>query len=614
MEVADSATPSPATTFTSLPHDVLVQILQRCDEKNAYRLAWTCRVLHVAALTVLFTKYTHGIEDGRLILYHYPSFILPALHGALFVQELRSISISIQPGDLRRDLRILRDLLGRTRTGDRNLRYLTLNFGGRYYFKFNDPGMAEYDFTTLLEDVRGLLDFAITKGCHWVDLQSEADIQKQYFPTPAPTSRSTGLSFLSLASGKASKPTLKSTLDNDRPKSKGFWHKFQSLFGGRDKPTETGTCQDAPEDSSTADAIPDPLEQPETTTAVTSQAEYPLISSYADMKLYTMSFHSQLFFEEPLRDWTFNLIQTALLTVISIDQDAYYHETWLDVLPQLHFPHVQQLTYNCCKQVLPFPSFTAFINRHAKHLSELTLRLYTFPDNYSSPSNSAQWAEIDFPALRRISCSPDTFNWIIFAAYAYCTGKPDYHALPDLEFVYFRWFDAIEPETYWTQVDQGILSLSALSKHHIPKPKLGQSPEEVALDLASIGWLTELVIDCGNCEKFASWLTRHVEKKQASPFASFRCLETLEFCTSYGVYLEDKEMKLLLHLFALVPSLRDLALRTVKLENVKEYGVKYKYWHLLKKACPRLEDITLNYSVRLKMEDLLNNEWPEGYD
>ncbi|TFK64983.1 hypothetical protein BDN72DRAFT_219495 [Pluteus cervinus] len=163
------------TTLVMLPRELLLEILQELPHAELYRLAWTCRALHDAALTLIIEKYCPDVfTRGSLFIgTHHPTFLMPALHGFRFVNDFRSMTINLH-GEiylLFRDLRIVKDMISRMKA---DLQSFSLHFHAPSIASLG-RGKAEYtDLEVLLERLREVLDLAIEKGCRTMSVRSDS--------------------------------------------------------------------------------------------------------------------------------------------------------------------------------------------------------------------------------------------------------------------------------------------------------------------------------------------------------------------------------------------------------------------------------------------------------
>ncbi|TFK69867.1 hypothetical protein BDN72DRAFT_583503 [Pluteus cervinus] len=590
---------TPAIDLASLPPDLLLEILKDCDDKLLYHLAWTCRALHMAALTILFRRYAKDINEGTLSLVSCPDFMLPALHGAIFVRDLNSIYVHMRDdiGILYRDLRIIKDLTARTTS----LRYFTLNFTTVGSHRKFVPQYTTLD--DLCKTLQDLMDLAVDKGCEWLYIVSDNTL-KGILPPPA--------------------PPLKSTLiTKERPKRSKFfsqlWGKVGGALSNRDSkespyawtPVEPNSATSKPmvaletslsqwsiqpsytlvptETQAATPTSPNPTSD----TAPDSVSQETTPCRYADTKLYYVTLYSRLFFEEPMWDWTFNVLSGPRINSLRIDQDSFVLETWVKALPLIHISNLRTLHYTAVKQEIPTREFTDFLARHAPKILNLTLVVHPFPPKQPDDPETA----IDFQSLGHLQSNASTINWVLWAAKAAHSDDHLKPCLSGLSHVSFQEPQAVRSyipvtQTDWLALDKALSTLSDIASQQV-------SPRKEM-------WLTSLDIECG--DNFTEWAEGHISDPSASPFASFRNIIHFSLSVSRR-HFDDSEMRLLPRLWAFFPGLLRVSIRNVWLDRLKARGGKY--WKGVQKDCPKLTMVCCNWTVDLKVKDLLNDDWPD---
>ncbi|TFK63685.1 hypothetical protein BDN72DRAFT_847352 [Pluteus cervinus] len=599
---------APVVDLASLPQELLLEILKDCDDKVLYRLAWTCRALHMTALSLLFRKYTDSLNDGRLSLANYPNYLLPAVHGALFVRDLKSIYVHMHNnvGTLYRDLHIIKDLVARSTS----LKFFTLNFS----MVGQQPTHGHTTSKILCETLKDLMELTIEKGCEWIDIMSDGNIQGVYTPPKVLLLKQIQI----IKKERSKKPNFLSAL----------WGKAGSVFRGRDagekspvsavnpgpttsKPAEipvvvasSGSDPVTPS-GSVAPVSPDSPEVPASAAEPAPRPESPC--RYSNTNLNYISLYSQLFFEDALRDWTLCVLKGPLITSLRIDQDSFLLESWLKALPLIECPSLRYLEYTSVKQKLPVKEFSDFLTRHGPHIRDLILRVSPFLPQAESEGDSESVPTpppaIDFQNLKMICSDAKTVNWILSAAKAACVdGDEATQCLPKLTQVSFRAsrpvrsFNMTATQTEWPELDEALITLSTLASQQVPS----ENPRKK--------WLTKMDIECDDASGFKDWANTHISHPTASQLTTLRNIESISFEATHR-HFEDSEVALFPQLWAFFPELEEVIVRKIWLDRLKTRGMKY--WQDVRKTCPKLRTVKCNWTTYLKVEDLLKGEWPD---
>lgn len=156
-------------TLTTISIDLLISIAEGLDDRTILILSKVCRTLHHIVLPVFFKRHCPSLLASKelALARSYSSLVLPAIYSAIFVKEIRTISISLHapPARLVHDLTLLKIIFYRGLVPES----LTLDLGNDasgWPEKLDFKKSKQYHVCKQIPDaLKDVLDVALHRCC-----------------------------------------------------------------------------------------------------------------------------------------------------------------------------------------------------------------------------------------------------------------------------------------------------------------------------------------------------------------------------------------------------------------------------------------------------------------
>ncbi|TFK68135.1 hypothetical protein BDN72DRAFT_58913 [Pluteus cervinus] len=585
----------------SLPAELLNQILEELEDEELYKLAWLCRTLNYAALDVLFQRHSPKLRDGTLALFRQPSYVVPALRGALSLVDRNLISVSISFGSPERllpELKTLGEVIGSLKS----LTNLYLNLSMAQYVQPRNrksawKGMDPIAFTAAFQN---LVNVALEKGCRQVNVNNSWGLEH-----PQKNNRPFGALW-------------------DKPEKK----KRNGVFTTTFVPMLRRSLGKLGLKSHKSKVKPDPpiakvaADETMPEAKVVQQVYYPVAKDLSDINI-----GAEMFFEPTWIDWTLHICNTASLTRFQLYTFGFKTiKDWDYYLPKLHLTHLKD--FIVCGDVSNLENLCIFLQRHSPLLEEVLLNLpaVTAASLSESTSNSGhltggsfaenqQVMELGFPKLDKVFLTPGFAQWFInwiLATSSVQNGLP----LPSLHHVSI--LAAVLPSTpttlYHTDLTNALTVLAKLVTlvKSSPPSHVDSTTTSIERRQSQKKWFSDLFITCGAMRELVPWLKScHPSDSQAGEaIRALTCVEHLTLSADEATANNDEFLNALPCFLGHFPGLKRLIIYQMKFDQVKRLRER-EYWKRVKTSCPLLERWQFKMGVELSIDKLITGNWTE---
>ncbi|TFK70927.1 hypothetical protein BDN72DRAFT_937844 [Pluteus cervinus] len=345
----------------SLPNEILLRILATLKDKELYRQIKTCRAFHDVSLHILFNRQFNQIPSGQIRLHNSPQYILPAIHGALFLHDLHDISILFNSDKYKffTEMRILTEIIQRMK---RNTR-LSLDMrrvGALGSCLFLEHLLNEYK--ELAKALQGLVDLALKKGC----------------------------TRLHVSSGDAFKDGLYAM----------------------------PTAQEARPSSSTAVSASNI-----SNSVIPIFPSHSVVLFPPNKKRASIILSSPPLFSSFFLDWTLSLLNYGNFAKIEFFTSRFEYNIGHDILPKIRMDELREIFFD--GESIDLYDLALFLQRHSGSLNAISLNLSrdVFPTSWTVRSSLSHFSDhpnppvrplyLDFPVLRHLILTSYHIPWFL---------------------------------------------------------------------------------------------------------------------------------------------------------------------------------------------------------
>ncbi|TFK70913.1 hypothetical protein BDN72DRAFT_495037 [Pluteus cervinus] len=381
----------PPLTLLLLPEELLFCILEYLDDTDLYQHIRTCRTLHHTALHTLFNRHCKTISSSTrtLTLQSPPPYILRALHGALFVKDIRRITISFSD-DINQfyvEVRLLTELI------DKLVCNTSLELSMAMVGASSQSCIVMEELT---EALQRLMDTALRKGCTFMTILTNPWLKSLY-----------GSRIKELAIGPKKKSGSK--------RLSGFVKQLGSILSGRNVRRGTSAVKQLKDSESGSSSTP-----VATDAIIPSSPPPPAFNHTRALVRGALIISTDLLLEPLFIDWTLNLLNTSCLTKLCFTTKNFGPKVLQKFLPKITIRHLEVFALSARRHDLELNDLVLFLARHST-----TLHTFTFgtagteyiPPEPSIPSSTETpplfRPYLNFPRLASIVLSSYYFPWFV---------------------------------------------------------------------------------------------------------------------------------------------------------------------------------------------------------
>ncbi|TFK70918.1 hypothetical protein BDN72DRAFT_856552 [Pluteus cervinus] len=563
-----------STGILSLPNELLVRIFGTLKDKELYSHIRTCRTFHVLSIHVLLQRHSNKhSSSGRIHIHNSPTFILPAIHGALFL-DLHDISILFASHIFRflTEARILTEIIERMTQNTR----LSLNM--KRVGTSSDILLFNGNVSKLVKALQGLMDAALKKGCTTLCVFSTAAFRKILVSTK------------SEARGQPEKEPKPDRLS-------GFVHQLRNMFT-KSRPPKLR--EEVPDDANLSAAA--------SASSNIGNDIVPIFPSHLDVFPATttstrdasITVSLPLLFANFFLDWTLSLFNYGSFTKLVLLTTQFGADIWHDILPRIRMDNLKHFSFSG-DHIQPY-DLLLFLQRHSGTLEYISLdlgRSYYPHSSWMPPSYNIVHAEITAATSRfHPPGHPEP------------PLHPPYSDFSDLQLLslnsrHIPWFlDSITSDTKSTQY---LPNLSDFTIKLLPDdPELDEVFESI-LKLTNLenpgyrcpDWLSYLRVNAKSvtAPSFHASLGAYIEKHSTdtgtvfTPKVSFPTIHKLRL--GFQSMSADLDILNLIRRFlAFFPNMRHLQFGSIGRDTLKKR--RGLYWQDVRVHCPKLEVVVFD--------------------
>ncbi|TFK70912.1 hypothetical protein BDN72DRAFT_495026 [Pluteus cervinus] len=361
---AELAKKTPQVVLLSFPAELLSGITDLVDDVDLYPLSQTCRILHHIALHALFNRCCKAVFTRTLIVKDPPPFILPALHSALFIEDVRRIGI-VFPADVQgfyTQARVLTQLINRLPWND--VLDINLALVGKA-LRDTDAYIDPEELTSVLQY---LMDAALKKGCTHLHIRSNPWLSSLY--------SGRGLGILKKNSHRVS----------------AFVKQLGGVFSGKNSGRSVMNGSKGVENDSSP--------SPPTTPSVKNVMNGGYVTIATDLLL-----------EPFFLDWTLNLLNHSGITKLCFTTKHFKPKALQQFLPKIYIPRLEWLTLNAHEHDFQLEDVAQFLQRHSTTL--FTVAFATDTEYISPGPKPSSPLYLDLPKLFILELSSYYVPWFL---------------------------------------------------------------------------------------------------------------------------------------------------------------------------------------------------------
>ncbi|TFK70928.1 hypothetical protein BDN72DRAFT_896029 [Pluteus cervinus] len=375
---------APHTGLFSLPDELLFRIFGLLKDKELYKQIGTCHTFHNIALHIIFSRHHPQISSGKICIHslNSPTFLLPAIHGALFLHDLHDISIifASQISKFFEEMRVLTQIVGRMKRNTRlsvDLKRVEALFGPWYLSPSQvATPKTQYDHEQLADALQNLVDAALKKGCTTLDLVSSEAFKNDLVVLRIGLVRQRQLRLLE---------ERKREIERRRF---GFLRRLSNVF--------FNSRSSRAEESNTSPA--------DASTSSSSNAENPNVPIFpSHLGLFvseggdpsssrSLAITGPLFFSPFFLPWTLSLLNYGNFTKFSLNIVHFDDNPWPDILPKIRMVNLKEFTFHG-DGMNPY-DLALFLQRHSDALEDTSLSM-----SRNSHQSESKWIPSSVAAI-----------------------------------------------------------------------------------------------------------------------------------------------------------------------------------------------------------------------
>ncbi|KAJ6601665.1 hypothetical protein B0H10DRAFT_673290 [Mycena sp. CBHHK59/15] len=389
----------PGSSLLDLPNEILLLITEDLDNDALLHLAIMCKRLNLLLMPSLFEKYDIRLSastpggDPTVSFLGRSVEVLPVLARAFYVNALSRLecdfAYKMKPSsfdDLQVSLKAiaaLRELAVRLS----HLGHVRFDPGNSWYSRRTPEDSAEWSrrVAEMFNSVSERADSALTVAGGCTDTLADARPFVHAIPqVPQRTAPFTKTAVHSHTHGYES-IDVRSVL-------RRFGTAIARLFGSYVAGAPGPTLEGAEQSEEVSSDLPSTINSEERPTPIA-------LPTPLHPALRTFNIHASFLFHTTFYRWTLNVLNTAPLTELSLDDIDLTHYDWALILPTLTLPALEALAINRC--AVAVPDLALFL---ARHPTLLTLGLsfhLAIGALVPGPSTDA------LPRLVRLCATPD---------------------------------------------------------------------------------------------------------------------------------------------------------------------------------------------------------------
>ena len=528
-----------ATGLLHLPNELLLEIFEDLSDDTLYQLAVICRRLHFLALPLVFKHHELNPTSGRCALYREEMRALPALRMSLSVTSLISIRCCFNAPTLINESYELYRLISRlTSIKDVKLHLPVLDIR---------TNGIEIDLRIWSQIFLWLLDAVIQKSCSKLTVTGETGGNHE-FPAVIPRSAGANPRLYQVLEGKRESFKL---YNNSQMLNRPYLNRSlictytQSIFA-----SERPGSSSVPSINKMSKVVDGKLLQSSSVSNVEDSECTNAIDSPVH-SLTSFNVYSAMLLDYPFTDWTINILNTAPITSLSLEEVDIPTETWAYILPLLILPALSELTIRSSTMV--FVDLCHFFARHPS-ITTLELKGCTMPFQRSPVSQDI------LPKLTALAASSQYLTCLL----------EDKDNFPNLVSI------TIASHLYRLQSFDYHLTERALTS-------IAQRIQETAVTLK----LTSQ-------PEVEQWLVETVRGGPgANVLRSLHCVTKLRISTVLSFTFSKSAVALFPRWLALFPALKQVAFVNFCIEL--EHDATITFVRAISDACPRLKIVRIGY-------------------